>query len=129
MPALQISADKDLVIDDIDTDYKPPRLSVILLLGCNTAAAGVEYEDFIARLRRAGASVVIGTVTYVLGMQAAPLAREFVRQLWAHPAAGAVPMGELVRSVRTQMVRGGNPMALAVAAFGGADWRLAQREH
>jgi len=37
-------------------------------------------------------------------------------------------MGEVLRSVRTRMVRGGNPLALAVAAYGGADWRLAPKE-
>jgi hypothetical protein len=37
-------------------------------------------------------------------------------------------MGEVVRAVRTQMVRAGNPLALAICAYGGADWRLAPKE-
>ncbi len=127
--ALQIGADAELALNEIGEDYEPPRESVILMLGCNTAAAAVEYEDFIARLRSAGAAVVVGTVTYVLGMQAAPLAREFVRQFWLRGGGDqVVPMGEVVRAVRTRMVRAGNPMALAICAFGGADWRLAPRE-
>jgi hypothetical protein len=126
--ALQISADRELALNEIGTDYRPPPESVILLLGCNTAAAVVEYEDFIAGLRGAGAAVVVGTITYVLGMQAAPLAREFVRQFWSLGADQAVPLGEVVRAVRTRMVRDGNPLALAMTAFGGADWRLAPKE-
>ena len=101
---------------------------MIVLLGCNTSAAEVAYEDFVAGLRSAGAAVVVGTITYVLGMQAAPLAREFVRQFWSHTGREAKPMGEVLRSVRTRMVRDGNPLALAVAAYGGADWRLAPEE-
>ena len=126
--ALQISADQELALNEIGTAYRPPPESVVLLLGCNTAAAAVEYEDFIAGLRSAGASVVVGTITYVLGMQAAPLATEFVRQFWSHSATESVPMGELVRAVRTRMVRGGNPLALAITAYGGADWRLSARQ-
>jgi hypothetical protein len=125
--ALQISADQELALNEIGTEYRPPAESVILLLGCNTAAAAVEYEDFIAGLRSAGASVVVGTITYVLGMQAAPLAREFVRQFWSHSSTESIPMGELVRAVRTRMVRDGNPLALAITAYGGADWRLTPR--
>jgi len=126
--ALQIGADQELALNEIGTDYKPPPQSVILMLGCNTAAAAVEYEDFVAKLRSAGAAVVVGTVTYVLGMQAAPLAREFVRQFWLRGGDEVVPMGEVVRAVRTQMVRAGNPLALAICAYGGADWRLAPKE-
>ena len=126
--ALQISADRELALNEIGTDYRPPPESVILLLGCNTASAAVESEDFIAGLRSAGASVVVGTITYVLGMQAAPLATEFVRQFWSHSATQSLPMGELVRAVRTRMVRRGNPLALAITAYGGADWRLTPRE-
>lgn len=125
--ALQISGDQELALNEIGVDYRPPAQSVILLLGCNTAAAAVEYEDFIAGLRGAGAAVVVGTITYVLGMQAAPLAREFVRQFWSQPADQAVSMGEVVRAVRTRMVRAGNPLALAITAFGCADWLLAPK--
>jgi len=125
--ALQIGRDQDLGLDEIGTGYTPPRESMILLLGCNTAAAEVQYEDFVAGLRSAGAAVVVGTITFVLGMQAAPLAREFVRQLWSQTAEESRPIGEVLRSVRTSMVRDGNPLALAVAAFGGADWRLAPK--
>lgn len=125
--ALQIEDDQDLAINEVGTDYRPPRESVILLLGCNTAAAEVDYEDFVAGLRSAGAAVVIGTTTYVLGMQAAPVAREFVRQFWSHTGHQAQPMGEVLRSVRTRMVRDGNPLALAVAAYGDADWLLAPK--
>ena len=126
--ALQIGEDQELALNEIGTDYTPPQDSVIVLLGCNTSAAEVAYEDFVAGLRSAGAAVVVGTITYVLGMQAAPVAREFVRQFWSHTGREAKPMGEVLRSVRTRMVRDGNPLALAVAAYGGADWRLAPKE-
>ena len=101
----------------------PPSLQpgpVMLLLGCNTADPAIEYQDFVRQMRCKGAAVVVSTLTYVLGQQAAPFATALVRALWS--GNGEAPFGEVLRRVRADMLRADNPMALAVTAFGAQDW-------
>jgi hypothetical protein len=69
-----------------------------------------------------GASVVVATLTYVLGSQAAPLAKEFVKALWSAEPGSTI--GELLPQVRATMLRADNPMALALVAYGDADWKV-----
>lgn len=125
-PALQIEADQILSVNRITTNHVLPQNepvgSMILLLGCNTANTAVQYEDFVNELRCHGASLVIGTLTYVLGTHAAQMAREFVAQMWSVP--DPAPIGEIMRDVRRRMLVHDNPLALAITAFGDADWRF-----
>jgi hypothetical protein len=130
-PTLRIGADQDLELDRIDERYLKPataeRGPVVLLFGCNTAAAAIAYEDFVSRLRSRGAVIVVGTLTTVIGPQAAPLACRFVELLW-HRTGPAAAFGDVMREARADLVRRGNPLALALAAYGDADWRLVPRE-
>jgi hypothetical protein len=70
--------------------------------------------------------VVVATLTYVLGPQAAPMAREFVRQIAS--AGTRLTIGEIMRRVRARMLAKDNIMALAITAFGDADWRFGKEE-
>jgi len=123
---LQISASEYLALNRIKASHFAPIErkggQAVLLLGCNTANAAVEYQDFINEIRCAGAALVIGTLTYVLGQQAARVAREFVAQIWSARVSATV--GEIMRQVRGQMLAEDNLMALAITAFGDADWRF-----
>lgn len=94
----------------------------MLLLGCNTANPAIGYQDFVNEMRSNGAALVIGTLTYVLGPQAARVARELVRQIGS--AGNGQTIGEIMRQVRAQMLVEDNIMALAITAFGDADWRF-----
>jgi hypothetical protein len=127
--ALQIGKEEDkieLAINDIEPVYVGPAQvrpgPVMLLLGCNVADPKVEFQDFVRQMRCNGAALVVGTLTYVLGQQAAPFATALVEALWANQ--GNKPFGEILRSVRADMLRADNPMALAVTAYGAADWKF-----
>ncbi|MCB2218189.1 MAG: hypothetical protein KQH59_19200 [Desulfobulbaceae bacterium] len=123
---LQIAASEELALNRITMEHVRPGTdtlgSAVLLLGCNTANATVAYQDFVNELRCAGASLVIATLTYVLGPQAAKVAREFVAQIWRSRDSDTV--GEIMRQVRGRMLAQDNIMALAITAFGDADWRF-----
>jgi len=127
--ALSIGAEEDhieLPINDIRPVHVGPSHQrpgpVMLLLGCDVANPAVEYQDFIRQIRCNGAVIVVGTMTSVLGQQAAPFATALVDALWANQ--GGLTFGELLRRVRADMLRNDNPMALAVTAFGAADWKF-----
>lgn len=124
-PALRIGADKDLPLNRIETRHVTPVGTetgpVVLLLGCNTANPKVRYQDFVHEIRCKGAAIVVGTITYVLGSQAAPVATELVKRI--HTGKGL--FGEVMQSVRARSLKKGNIMALAIVAYGDADWRLA----
>ena len=81
---------------------------MVLLLGCDTAVSKAEPETFIARLRDVGAAVVVGTVSPVLGENAAP--------------GGRGAAGRAARTVRGSALSGG-----AVATFGESAVRVADR--
>ena len=125
---LQIEAAEDLALNRIRSDYIVPATvdvgPLMLLLGCNTANSAVGYQDFVNEMRCGGAAVVVATLTYALGPQAAPLAREFVRQIVSSGAQ--LPIGEIMRRVRARMLARDSIMALAITAFGDADWRFGE---
>jgi len=117
MQALEIGVDDFLRWDEVDPSYVRAQGSsstapMLLLLGCNTAAADIGYQDFIAEFRKSGAAVVVGTITYVLGQQAAPVAGALVRQLKLTPRQGKITLGEAMRNMRCEMLRQGNMMSL-----------------
>ena len=68
-----------LVQEFVKTD--PAGRPMVLLLGCDTAVSKAEPETFIARLRDVGAAVVVGTVSPVLGENAAPVAVALLGEL------------------------------------------------
>jgi hypothetical protein len=98
----------------------------MLLLGCNTANSEVGYQDFVYEMRSSGAAIAVATLTYVLGFQAARLPREFVRQIGS--AGGQLTIGTIMRLVRARMLAEDNIMALAITAFGDADWRFGEEK-
>jgi hypothetical protein len=124
---LEIGRDDRRWAGDIDERFLPgdDRPVVAMLLGCETAVAGkVGYERFPALLRRAGAEVIVGTLTEVLGRHAAPVAQELARLLYACCEAGPTGFGEVMLRLRRRMLAAGQMMVFALAAFGDADWVL-----
>jgi hypothetical protein len=106
---------------------------IVLLLGCDTAMPGIAFQSFVLKFRENGAAIVLGTLAAVLGRYAAPLAEDLVRAL-RQAAEGAPPsevesdeatFGYVVRSVRRKLMAKGQVMALALSAYGDAQWRLA----
>jgi len=101
----------------------PKQQPLLLLLGCSTATHARAFQSFITQFRRAGASIIVGTLCEILGRHAAPIAKGLTEKLCAaNSSPVGKPMGSLMREVRREMLAAGYPIVLAVAAFGDADW-------
>jgi hypothetical protein len=111
----------------IDEDFVGTNHPVIVfLLGCETAAPELRLASFVASFRDAGAEVVIGTLTPILGRHAAPVANALIEQLDRFWDGGrsAVTIGDALTNVRRKFMADGLPVGLTLVAFGDADWLL-----
>jgi hypothetical protein len=79
---LEIGASDTLTNAEIDeTVVGSAGRVIVLLLGCETAAASVRYANFIAQFRHAKAAIVVGTIMPVRGRHAAPMAAALIELL------------------------------------------------
>ncbi len=127
LPGLEIGTGDRRWSSHIDARLVPPedRPVIAILLGCETAVASdVGYEAFPGAFRRAGVEVVIGTLTEILGRHAAPLATSLAEQIFEAWRAEPTPFGETMVGLRRKALSDGLIAALAVVAFGDADWLL-----
>jgi hypothetical protein len=100
---------------------------VLLLLGCGTDAPRTGFLGFVPRFLDNHASVVVGTISKVLGRHAGPVARQFLEEAVA--ARGSErPVGEVIRRLRGAMLSQGVVMGLSLTVYGDADWRMANGE-
>ncbi|GEN80408.1 hypothetical protein [Actinotalea fermentans] len=98
---------------------------VVLLLGCDTAGSAEDPAGFATRFLARDAAVVVASLTMLGTGHAARLAGRLVTDLRA--AAGdrrRTPVGDLVTACRRAAVADGLIAALAVAAYGDADWTI-----
>jgi hypothetical protein len=130
LSVLQIGADSEL--ESTLVTYRhvvgeppphPPPAPILLLLGCETQDAPNALERFPAAFQDHGAAIVIGTVATVLGRHAGPVAEELIRLLAERPSDDR-SFGDLLGAARRKLLLDGKAMALALAGFGDADWRL-----
>ena len=98
---------------------------VVLLLGCDTAGCADDPAGFATRFLARDAAVVVGSLTMLRTGHAARLAERLVTHL-ATAAADRrrTPTGDLVTAFRRAAVADGLLAALAVAAYGDADWTI-----
>jgi hypothetical protein len=124
---LKIGQDACLTVAQIAPDVVGSADKIIvILLGCDTADPSIGYVSFPTRFRLAGAEIVVGTLTPVLGRHAAPVARtliEDLHEIWAMNHEGAT-LGEAIAHVRRRFMERGLPVGLALIAYGDADWVL-----
>jgi hypothetical protein len=116
---------------DINERFLPPedRPVVVALLGCDTATTtGVGYERFPGILRRAGAEVVVATLSEVLGRHAAPVGARLAEALYGCCGDRPRSVGEVMVGLRRRLLAEGVVMVLSLAVFGDADWLL-ERGH
>lgn len=126
---LEIGADAQRWLHQIKHGFVPPAdtPAIVALLGCKTARAGeLTYERFPSQLVRAGAKVIIATLTEVLGRHAAPIAGRFATELYAASIERPVGVGEVMLPLRRHLLADGMLAVLAVCAFGDADWLITQ---
>ena len=95
----------------------------VLLLGCDTAGSQTDPAGFATRFMESGAGVVFSTFTPVLGSDAAEVGRRLASTL-LDGGRPEQPVADVLRAVRRQAVRDGFPVALAVTAYGDADWTV-----
>jgi hypothetical protein len=126
VPMMEIGKQQWLTLNQLDEDYIHVKKvqPIVLLLGCETAQQHVTFEDFISNFSIQGAAIVVASSTSILGRQAAPLAAEFVRVLKTLIGGNGATFGDVMLTVRRNVMQKGYPMVLSVSSYGDADWRL-----
>jgi hypothetical protein len=101
---------------------------LMFLIGCSTAIQRVQFQNAVARFALAKAAVVLATLATVLGVHAAQVTAALIDEM-AQVAARdpQATFGDAMLEVRRRMLADNVFMALALAAFGDADWRLKVR--
>ena len=107
------------------SEASPPP--IVFLLGCETGADDLAFDNFVAPFRRARAALVVTTLSTVLGRHAAPIAQAFLHKLGEMSAQDTRPFGEVALAVRQKLVAEDMPAALTLAVYGDADWLLEGR--
>ena len=126
-PCLEVGGtlrdESDIEVMDLGT---PAGASgpVVLLIGCSTDNVALPYASFPVRFS-ARASVVVSTISHVLGRHAAPLAGEIVAAMVAGQRAGDTRFSSAIRAARRDALRDDlPPVALALKCYGDARWWL-----
>ena len=96
---------------------------VVLLLGCTTLSTNIPFRSFAASFRREGASIVLSTITDVLGRHIAPVTAQLVHNL-EEAAEKGLSMGDALVLVRRRALADGIPVVLSLVGIGDADWRF-----
>ncbi len=106
-----------------DPPRSPEPGPVVVLYGCRTALDEVPFSSFVSAFRNAQASVVIATMSTVLGRHMIRVAQETF-ELLTEKRTGRTSVGELVRKIRHRLLRKDLPVAMTVVAYGEVDWEL-----
>jgi hypothetical protein len=106
-------------------DTNPPP--VVLLIGCETGRADIDFINFVAKFRRKGAGIVVSTGSTILGRHAVAVAGEFVALIDEYAKQDVASFGDVMLAVRRRMLARGTPMVLALTAYGDADWQIGKK--
>ena len=97
---------------------------LVLLLGCETGAPDIEFLGLVSQARERGASVVVASGSAIHSVHAVPVTAAFVDAIRDAIADGSTTFGEVMRTVRRELLADGLPMVLSLTAYGDADWQL-----
>jgi len=102
---------------------------LVMLLGCTTAVPLESFQSFVVKFKDKGAALVVGTIAPVLGRHASRTAETLIDEFRrvaqdASAPENGVPVGDALREVRRNMLAKGILMAMSLAVYGDADWRL-----
>lgn len=127
IPALEIGREF-LQVSSLEADYIRPEGRdpgpLVLLLGCSTKLPRVAFHNFVSRFRMKGASVVVGTLSLILGRHATRCVKELLGVMQKRAKEGESLFGDVLLETKQTMLAAGNPFALTLVAYGDADWRL-----
>ncbi|GAB4393542.1 MAG: hypothetical protein Tsb0032_13310 [Kiloniellaceae bacterium] len=99
---------------------------VVLMIGCETNSARINFENCVLRYQKHGASIIVSTLASILGREAGPAAEAIVEQLTLVEGAEAT-FGAAMLAARRKLMVEGLPMVLGLTSYGDADW-LIRRE-
>jgi len=75
----------------------------------------------VARFKKKGAALVIGTLSPIRGRHATRFVKGFLAALQSRKG---VAFGDVLLAAKRAMLAQGDPFALTLIAYGDADWRL-----
>ena len=127
IPSLEISS-LYLDADNIEPMHvRAPTLGrpgpLVLLLGCGTSVAEVDFMGTVGCFLRSGAPLVVGTLSVVHSTQAALLANRLLEATSA-PAHETRRFDEAMLQVKRSLLAEGHGMAFTLVAYGHSAWRL-----
>lgn len=96
---------------------------LVVLFGCDTGGSDNDPAGYATRFMVRQAAVVFSTLTMLLASHAAALSSQ-LSTLLLDQDRKAEPMGALVQRFRREALRGGLLAALAVTAYGDAEWQV-----
>ena len=96
---------------------------LVMLFGCDTGGSDDDPAGYATRFMVRQAAVVFSTLTMLLASHAAALSSQ-LSTLLLDQDRKAEPMGALVQRFRREALRGGLLAALAVTAYGDAEWQV-----
>lgn len=110
--------------EHVRPDHSPEIRPVVLLIGCETATAKVDFESSVESFKRRGAAIIVSTIATILGRQAGPAAGAIVEELQRVQNNENATFGLAMRTVRRRLLATGTPMILGLTSYGDADWRI-----
>jgi hypothetical protein len=127
IPSLEIS-NLYLDADNIEPMHvRAPTLArpgpLVLLLGCGTSVAEIDFMGTVGRFVRSGAPLVVGTLSVIHSTQAALLATRLLQATNA-PTHVAQHFDEAMLAVKRALLAEGHGMAFTLVAYGHSAWRL-----
>lgn len=130
--ALEIEDGKDaatMLLESTSLESLKPYLKkaqppIVLLIGCSTGIAKIEFTGFITGFRQIGAAIIVSTGAAILGRHAVPVTEELLKFLNEFSSQPSVSFGEVMRQVKQRMLAQGFPMVLTMMSYGDADWQI-----
>ncbi len=132
IPALEIEDGKNkanmllesTALESLEQYLKRADPPIVLLIGCSTGNARIEFNNFIASFRQIGAAIIVSTGAAILGRHAVPVTEELLKTLSELSNQPNVSFGEVMRLVKQRMLSRGFPMVLTLMSYGDADWQI-----
>jgi hypothetical protein len=124
LPSLEIGNTKlwqTAIKDAVAAGTKP----IVLLIGCETAVPDVPYQGFAAAFAKAGAAIIVMTLSPIHESHAVPITEILVNQL-RQSAQMQHPFSEALLQARRTAMAAGYAEALTLVADGDADWILVE---
>lgn len=128
MAALEIRGTRPLARGRLEATYvRGPSCAegpVVLLLGCTTGLTDTGFQNFVSGFKGRGASVVIGTLSKVLGRHAARFVESFLTEFRQQSQVPGARFGDALLRTKQRLLAANDPFALTLLAYGDAGWEL-----